>query len=379
MFCKNCGRKLSEQAAFCPQCGTAVAQGTQNDAPKKRGGALLAIVIIAVLLVFAAGAVAVLRHAAKGKPDTALRGEEETREEEAEEEEDAPVNQMELLYTAAEHLVTASAGDLSMKLSEGEWSARIYLSWLLGETIQTSALDMETKQDDGSRHRQILAGGSTAATNRWGDEIEVDDAAFFYTDSIPEDMEYIVAQGQLNAAEIFAMIDWRMLDDLNYDLDVDMDSEGFLRVMQDFLLRYCAEERVTEDFISELARTKSGGITTYTYTVSLYELLTTLDDYVQSTGRDSAYMAKNELDEDNLRALEALVEYVENELTYHSEDDFDGNLSILLSIDKRGRPAAFEFRTKYYDEWVKIDLTVENLGTTTLDAAALEAFVAEID
>jgi predicted amidophosphoribosyltransferase len=33
MFCANCGNQINEGVAFCPQCGTAVGQAAQQQAP----------------------------------------------------------------------------------------------------------------------------------------------------------------------------------------------------------------------------------------------------------------------------------------------------------------------------------------------------------
>ena len=50
MYCNNCGKKLDDDAKFCPECGSKIQSAQRVSEEPEKGGASKVLIIVAIVL-----------------------------------------------------------------------------------------------------------------------------------------------------------------------------------------------------------------------------------------------------------------------------------------------------------------------------------------
>ena len=296
-------------------------------------------------------------------------------------------NPMAAFYDAMGNLLSAKSADLSANFFDGYSDVEISASWIFGDDADDSVADIIV--DDGDYLKRVLIfGGDIAMGDMYSDD-DIDDPYNYYIDSLYDiadeagvDVDSIITNKGIDTSSSYEAIDELMYEYAEDILDFggpdlsEADSEGLLLVFKTFFFTKCEEEGITDEFLTGTKTSTKSGISTYSFSLDIIDMIDTFEDYVDDALSDSQFIKKHGLTEANLEVWEWAITMVKPSLRMISRSL--PAIDISFSVDKNRIPQFIDIFFEIDGEENYIELDISNYGSSKIDVDAIEELMNDI-
>lgn len=414
MYCPKCGLDNKDGARFCKTCGSPLPLSSPRSGPDTQPGmnyanmqtpvaempaayglqpekkaikpatvAILAIIIAAVLIF-----VFVVTPALK------------------------PKNPIAALYDGFKGIMTSEGFDSTYVASSVRGSTEYYISYKLGEDIESTIFDMSSlrvfsyeEYNFSDWARVMMYDGEIAMGSDYSRGAEEDDYDYikkemidpdnFYRedysgydafDDLEEELEYelgisvplnrLISDNHIDWDRIWKLVDDSLSEAVNdYMLDaIGLDSlpktASIRALFEDFIYDYCSKKDVINKIAKDLK--KSGN--SYTFSFDTKAFLEALEDYLSELKDDEKALDKMGLKRTEVRAFESLVN-----LVFPYYENFSDRDSVTEFSIKKGNLERLVWTGEVDGETVTIELNIKNVNKPSVGNKEFVRFFSEID
>ena len=292
-----------------------------------------------------------------------------------------------VFYDALGNLLSAKSADLTANFYDDYSDMEISASWIFGDDADDSVADVII--DDGYYlQRLLIFGGDIAMGDMYSDD-DIDDPYNYYIDSLYDfadeagiDLDSIITSKGIDVSSSYEALDELMYEYAEDILDIggpdlsEADSEGLLLVFKTFFFAKCEDDGIIDEFLTGVKTSTKSGITTYSFTLDIVDMINTFEDYVDDALSDSKFIKKHGLTEANLEVWEWAITMIKPSLRMISSSI--PAIEISFSVDKNRIPQSIDIFFELDGEEAGMELDISNYGSSKIDVDAIEELMNDI-